>query len=127
MSVDAMLKLRDKLCEELDEMALNGKMTLADLGTLHTLTDTIKNLDKIQMLEDGEGYSSGDEWETRLRRHDYDHGASYSSNRGKHYVSGHYSRSGDYDLPSRLRELMRGDLDDRQKDILKMCLDELER
>lgn len=77
-----MEKLKEKLWEELDKIARKQDMGAGDLEVIHKLTDTIKNLDKICMLEEG-GYSedSGD----------YGRGSSYA-NRGKHYVRGHYSR-----------------------------------
>ena len=50
----------------------------------HKLTDTIKNIDKICMLEEG-GYSEDDG----------SYGRGYSSaNRGQHLVRSHYSRDG---------------------------------
>lgn len=51
-----MRKLKDMLCRELDEFARRDSIESYDLDTIHKLTDTIKNLDKIEMLEDG-GYS----------------------------------------------------------------------
>ena len=77
--------LKDKLCEELEEYARKQDMGAGDLEVIHKLTDTIKNIDKIRMLEDGDGYSEDGG--------DYGRGSSYA-NRGKHYVRGHYSRDG---------------------------------
>lgn len=94
-------RLRDMLCEELDEYSSNAKsgdLNERELDTVHKLTDTIKNIDKIMMLED-DGYSQGGEWAADMRgtynRDDdgrYNRGNSYA-NRGRHYVRGHYSRS----------------------------------
>lgn len=64
-------------------------MGAGDLEIIHKLTDTIKNLDKIEMLEDG-GYSQAG---YRDGGSSYNRGSSYA-NRGKHYVRGHYSRDG---------------------------------
>lgn len=89
MSMKALDDLRDMLCEELDEIAKKQEMSAGDLETVHKLTDTIKNIDKIFMLEDGE-YSEAGEWEM-TGRGEYGRGSSYA-NRGKHYVHGHYSR-----------------------------------
>lgn len=72
-----MEKLKEKLWEELDEIARKPEMGAGDLELAHKLTDTIKNLDKICMLEEGDGYSS--------------------ANRGQHYVRGHYSRDSSMD------------------------------
>lgn len=75
-------ELKEKLCEELEELARKQEMGAGDLEVIHKLTDTIKNIDKICMLEE-EGYSEDG----------YGGGSSYA-NRGKHYVRGHYSREG---------------------------------
>lgn len=89
--------LREMLCEELDEYNRDSKNGLNErvLDTVHKLTDTIKNIDKIMMLEDGD-YSRSGEWEADMRGNygrteNYNRGNSYA-NRGRHYVRGHYSR-----------------------------------
>lgn len=56
MSKKAMYDLRNMLCDELDELARKGELGAGDLEIAHKLTDTIKNIDKIEMLED-DGYS----------------------------------------------------------------------
>lgn len=85
-------RLKDRLCEMLEEyeMSLGDNPTMTDLQKVQVLTDTIKNLGKIEMLEGtSEGYSR------------YSRGNSYA-NRGKHYVRGHYSRGmDDYDYDRR--------------------------
>lgn len=89
--------LREMLCEELDEYNRDAKNGLNErvLDTVHKLTDTIKNIDKIMMLEDGD-YSRTGEFEADMRgsygrTENYSRGNSYA-NRGRHYVRGHYSR-----------------------------------
>lgn len=77
--------LKEKLFDELEEVADKPEMGAGDLELAHKLTDTIKNIDKICMLEE-EGYSEDG----------YGRGMSYA-NRGKHYVRGHYSREGGRD------------------------------
>ena len=47
-----MHELKEKLCEELDEIARKPEMSAGDLEAAHKLTDTIKNIDKIEMLEE---------------------------------------------------------------------------
>ena len=39
----------EKLCEELKEIARKGELGAGDLEIVHKLTDTIKNLYKIEM------------------------------------------------------------------------------
>jgi hypothetical protein len=68
-------KIKKMLCKELDEYAMKSKLTGGDLDMIWKLTDTVKNLDKISMLEESEdGYS-----ETRggMRGRSYMHGSSY--------------------------------------------------
>lgn len=43
-----MYKLRDTLANELDKVAEKENLTHSDLDLVHTLSDTIKNLDKIE-------------------------------------------------------------------------------
>ena len=66
-------KIKKMLCKELDEYAMKSKLSMADIDVIHKLTDTVKNLDKISMLEESEdGYS-----EARGRGRSYMHGSSY--------------------------------------------------
>lgn len=85
--MEKLYDLKDKLCEELEEFARKQEMGAGDLEVIHKLTDTIKNIDKICMLEEKGGYSEA------VDGGDYGRGSSYA-NRGKHYVRGHYSRDG---------------------------------
>ena len=88
--MEYMHELKDKLCKELDEIARKPEMGAGDLEIIHKLTDTIKNLDKIEMLEDG-GYSHAGDWEADMRG-TYGRGSSY---RGRKRDSmGRYSREG---------------------------------
>lgn len=108
--------LREMLCEELDEYNRDAKNGLNDrvLDTVHKLTDTIKNIDKIMMLEDGD-YSRAGELEADMRGtfgrdagNGYNRGNSYA-NRGRHYVRGHYSRTDG-------RERMISDIEDMMQE-----------
>ena len=68
-------KIKKMLCKELDEYAMKGKISGADLEMIWKLTDTVKNLDKISMLEESEdGYS---EARGGMRGRSYMHGSSY--------------------------------------------------
>ena len=89
--MEYMHELKEKLCDELDEIARKGELGAGDLEIIHKLTDTIKNLDKIEMLEDGGGYSQAGDWEADMRG-TYGRGSSY---RGRKRDSmGRYSREG---------------------------------
>lgn len=80
-------KLTDKLHEELEKIERKPDMSAGDLEAAHKITDTIKNIDKICLLEEQGGYSE------MVDTDGYGGGSSYA-NRGKHYVRGHYSREG---------------------------------
>lgn len=70
--MENMETLKHMLCRDMDEIARSGKLSGGSLEMLASATTALKNLYKIEMLEEeSEGYS------------------------GKHYVRGHYSREGD--------------------------------
>lgn len=70
--------LKDKLCEELEEIARKPDMGPGDLELIHKLTDTIKNIGKIEMLEEEGGYSQEDGQDGG----GYGRGVSYARGRG---------------------------------------------
>lgn len=138
--MEYMYELKDKLCKELDEIARKPEMGAGDLEIIHKLTDTIKNLDKIEMLEDG-GYSQAGDWEMEGRG-SYNRGSSY---RGRKRDSmGRYSREGRMmrggyrdgrmysraeakeDIMDQIEDMM-GDADEKEKAILRRAMTELER
>lgn len=132
-------ELKEKLCKELEEFAQKPKMGPGDLEIVHKLTDTIKNIDKIEMLEDGDYSEDG-----------YGRGSSYA-NRGRHYVRGHYSRADGYHdgmmgvsyardsrgrysradgkeyMMDRMEELMDEAGSDREREIIQRCMAQLEK
>ncbi len=69
-------KLKKMLCKELDEYAMKNKLTMADVEIVHKLTDTVKNLDKIEMLE-GESEGGYSEARSGMRSRSYMGGSSY--------------------------------------------------
>lgn len=120
--------LREMLCEELDEYNRDAKNGLNErvLDTVHKLTDTIKNIDKIMMLEDGD-YSRTGEWEADMRgsygrTENYSRGNSYA-NRGRHYVRGHYSRGDSRERMISDIENMMQDATGAERDAYKRALD----
>lgn len=94
MSKRTMEDLKDMLCKELDDIAMKGKIGAGELQTVHMLTDTIKNIDKIGMLD--EGYSGDGEWNARGSYGRNGNGDNYSGR--MHYVRGHYSRDDGNDM-----------------------------
>ena len=129
MSKKAMYELRNMLCDELDELARKGDLGAGDLEIAHKLTDTIKNIDKIEMMEDDgysrdgdylrDGdYSRGGDWRANMRG-TYGRGSSYAR-RGTHYVRGHYSRADSMEhLREQINDMMRETDDDRVKEALR--------
>lgn len=136
--MESMYDLKEKLCRELDEIARKPEMSAGDLETVHKLTDTIKNIDKIDMLEETGEYSQAGDWEMEGRG-SYNRGNSYA-NRGKHYVRGHYSRErynrdgrtysrGDAKehMMMELEEAMGAASNDREREVIRRCMDQLDK
>lgn len=120
MSKRVLYDLKDMLCAELDEIGKKGEMSAGDLETVHKLTDTIKNIDKIVMLED-DGYSRDEDYSANMRGN-YGRGSSYAR-RGSHYVRGHYSMDDGRDsLISRMEDIMRG-ADSKDREVIQRCID----
>ena len=143
MSMKMLEEVRDNLCEELDKIAMKKSIDNNNLDHIHKLTDSIKNIDKIIMLENGE-YSEAGEWEARGM---YGHESSYA-NRGQHYVRGHYSRDGRDDgmmysgrrdrrgrysrddgrsgMMEHLHEMMEGAETEKEREAIRRCIKQLE-
>lgn len=132
--MEYMHELKEKLCDELEEIARKPEMSAGDLEAVHKLTDTIKNIDKIEMLEEDGGYSRAGDWEADMRG-TYGRGSSY---RGRKRDSmGRYSR--DYrdgrmysraDAKEHMRdqiEDMMGGANEREKEILRRAMEQLEK
>ena len=75
-------KIKEMLNSELEIFGKKNALTVTDLEKIHKLTDTIKNLDKIMMLEEE---SDGDYSERRGRSSygSYDDDMMYSERRGR--------------------------------------------
>ena len=135
-------KIKKMLCKELDEYAMKGRISGSDLDMIWKLTDTVKNLDKIEMLEDGNSYDGYSE----MREYPYMGGSSYARGRGRYAKRdsmGRYSSdmSDDYSermdrrhsrddakdhMMNKLGSMME-DADPNEREILKDCMRKLER
>lgn len=152
MGMKAMYDLKEMLCEELEKIAKKRELSAGSLETVHKLTDTIKNIDKILMLEeDDEGYSErgrhrdsmgrysredgmdhsrghGGNWNAQGSYdagHSYDEDGSSHASRGQHYVRGHYSRDDGKDrMMHTFGELMEG-ANPEQRRIIERAMQEL--
>lgn len=79
MDMRAMHDLKDMLCKEIDNIAKKGELSAGSLETVHKLTDTVKNIDKIMMLEEEEdGYSERGRKRDSMGRYSRDDGMDYS-------------------------------------------------
>lgn len=85
--MEKLYELKDRLCEELEEIARKPDMGPGDLELIHKLTDTIKNIGKIEMLEEEGGYSQEDG-----RDDGYGRGMSYARGRGGYNRGGRNTR-----------------------------------
>ena len=146
--------LKDLLCAELEDYAEKGKkagkMSMSDLESIHKLTDTIKNILKIGMLENESGYSEDGAYmgEGRIYGTSYDDemrrggGYSYARGRGRYAKRdsmGRYSRDGrgmrdgysreegkEY-MMEQLEDMMEDAEKPAEKEALRRCMEALKR
>ena len=145
-------KIKKMLCKELEEYAMKNKLTMQDLEPLQLMTDIVKNLDKIEMLEDDGGYSEargGMRGRSYMGGSSYDDDMMYSERRGRGRNArrdsmGRYSSDMDDDYSERrmgrgysrddakdhmmnkLGEMMTS-ADEEQREILKDAMRKIER
>ena len=153
--------LKDLLCAELEDYAekgkKSGKMSMGDLDSIHKLTDTVKNILKIDMLESETGYSEDGAYmgEGRIYGTSYDDdmrrggGYSYARGRGRYAKRdsmGRYSRDDGYMRRDRrgmrdgysrdegkayMMEQLEGMMEDAEKpaekEALRRCMEALKR
>ena len=147
--------LKDLLCAELEDYAekgkKSGKMSMGDLETVHKLTDTVKNILKIDTLSEELGYSEDGHYmgegriygtsyargRTRAKRdsmgrysrdggrYSYDDDMSYARSRG--YRGGYSRDEGKSYMMDQLNELMEEASTQAEKDALRRCMDALKR
>lgn len=138
--MENMHKLKDTLYRELDEFARRDSIESYDLDTIHKLTDTIKNLDKIEMLEDG-GYSQarggGNRGGMRTYARDGEGGGygyedsfgdndGYSMARRRRDERGRYSRDdGRDDMVNRLEDMMSRAGSDRDREEIRRMIERM--
>lgn len=130
--MEYMYELKEKLCRELDEIARKPELSAGDLETVHKLTDTIKNIDKISMLED-DGHSHGGDWMVGGSG-TYNRGSSYARRRdsmGRYSREGErngsrYSRDGGKDRMINQLEGMMNSASERERDAIRRCIEQIE-
>lgn len=147
-----MHKLKEKLMDELYDYEEkikknpNARMSDMELEKVHKISDTVKNLCKIEALEDSEGYSEdGGHWMARGNyggghgtqgMHSYNDGASYAGGyneggssyaRGRRYAKrdsmGRYSRDdGKNDILESLEDMMDDASTEKERRALRECI-----
>ena len=136
--------LKDLLCAELEDYAENGKksgkMSMGDLESIHKLTDTVKNILKIDMLEEESGYSEDGHYMGEGRIYGTSYESGYSARGGSSYARGGrggnrgYSSEGGYSredgkhyLMGELERLMKKAGTHTEREALEECMQALER
>ena len=136
-------RIRDMAEDELSKIAEHGELTPAMLPDVHLLTDIIKNVDKICILNEDEGYSreggsSGRGYSREggnySNRGSYRGGSSYdgyseeaSYARRRRDSMGRYSREdGKEHMMHQLGEMMRN-ANEHEREALERCMSELNR
>lgn len=136
-----MEKLKDMLCEELEEYAQKEELSAGSLDVINKLADTIKNIYKISKSEGEDGYSS------RYYPYDmyFDGGSSYArrrDNQGRYMREGgresrdggSYARGRNYSRDDSKESMMRkleemADMatSEKEREALNHCMDLLEK
>ena len=147
--------LKDLLCAELEDYAekgkKSGKMSMGDLETVRKLTDTVKNILKIDTLSEELGYSEDGTYmgegriygtsyargRTRAKRdsmgrysrdggrYSYDDDMSYARSRG--YRGGYSRDEGKSHMMEQLQDMMDEAEKPAEKEALRRCMDALKR
>lgn len=109
-------KMQEHICKELEKKSESGIKSTQDLDTVWKLTGTLKDLMKIDMLEEAEEYTDGHSERRkrdRLGRYsrDYDRGSSYAEAKdgymdAKHSYRSTRSTDSKRDMNKRLDECM---------------------
>lgn len=124
----ALHELKELLCEELDEIAAKKEMNAGDLETLQKLTDTIKNIDKIMILEEDGGYSQAGDWEARgkyMMGGDTYRDGGMSGRRQRRDSRGRYSYDdGKHEIVEQL-EVMFDNASDKEREAIRRCIEVL--
>lgn len=140
-------KIKEMLNSELEVFAKKNNLSPTDLERIHKLSDTIKNLDKITILEEESGYSEDADFmgdgriygtsyargrgryakRDRMGRYSSDYETSYDDDYSERRMGRGYSRGDATDhMMKQLGEMME-DADPKEREALKECMRALER
>lgn len=146
--MEYMYELKEMLCDELEMIVGKGELSHSSLDMVQKITDTIKNIDKIEMLEGQNSYGGSygdDDGYSERRRYSRDgvnsyHGdASYdeggdSYRRGRNQMGQYtsrtyrgYSREGGKErMITKLRSMMNTAENEKEKESIQKCIKSLE-
>ncbi len=123
-------KLKKMLCKELDEMSEKGELGAGSLEIVHKLTDTIKNIDKIEMLDEDAQSERGSSYRGNMGgswgSYNSNGNSGYSGRRGRgrdgRYVSRAEARD---DMMSMLEDARMSAGDEREKEVIDRAMSQL--
>ena len=140
--MEALKKIREMCEDELKDLMKKGELkTMGNLEIANKLTDTIKNIDKIEMLGEGghsqTGYARAGEWTADMRGN-YGRGNSYADRAmydredsryddgmsQRRDSMGRYSRTGD--MVDQLRSMMNNAGSEREREAIRSAIRSIE-
>lgn len=92
MNIDKLHSLKDRICDELEEMSEQG-LNMSNLEAIDKLSRTAKNVDKLIKCEESKGYSMDGDWTAS---------GSYSRGRGRYSMSDRYPMDERYSMEDRM-------------------------
>lgn len=140
-------KLMDALYEYEDRAARNadGKISDGEIQKIHVITDTVKNIDKIEMLESDGGVSGASEWEGEFMGTSYARGGrgrgsnarrdamgryAYTnggrSYRYPYYSDGYSREDGKNEMTRKLREMIGDAQSEEERNAIRHCIHAIE-
>ena len=132
--MESLDELKDMLYDALDEIVEKGSLSAGDLQTVHMITDTIKNIEKICMYDekyshyDGD-YSNNGDWSARGS---YSRGNMATDRMNPRYprresYRGRYSRDNGM-MEERIQEMLNeGKINSNDKAVLNKALEILRK
>lgn len=111
-------KLRDMLCDELDEVVKQGGINSGLLDQIDKITHSIKSIDTIEAMQNQGSYRGG----SYERGGSYDNGSYENGSYRRSYERG-YSR---HDSVEELRAIMK-DADSTTKNAIRKAIEQIEQ
>lgn len=118
-----LIKLKEKLCEELKAYGMKGDITAGTLEVVDKLAHTVKNLDKIIESMDYEGTSHGYDpvYDSGIAMRSYRMGGNaYEGNSMRRDAMGRYAAAGGGKLAEAIRDSLYGMSPEAQQDAQRL-------